>query len=78
MLEWVDYPDLGRVVLPITPIRLHDTDVVAAMPSPHLGHWRCREWRREQSRQEDWRRRREWAERRHWEHRHFPPPYRGY
>jgi CoA:oxalate CoA-transferase len=37
MLEWVDHPDLGRVVLPTTPIRLHDTDVVAAMPSPHLG-----------------------------------------
>ncbi len=37
MLEWVEHPDLGRVVLPTTPIRLHDTGVAAAMPSPHLG-----------------------------------------
>jgi CoA:oxalate CoA-transferase len=37
MLEWVDHPDLGRVVLPTTPIRLHDTDVAPATPSPHLG-----------------------------------------
>ena len=37
MLEWVDHPDLGRVVLPTTPIRLHDTDIAAATPSPHLG-----------------------------------------
>jgi crotonobetainyl-CoA:carnitine CoA-transferase CaiB-like acyl-CoA transferase len=37
MLEWVDHPDLGRVVLPTTPIRLHDTAVAATMPSPRLG-----------------------------------------
>jgi crotonobetainyl-CoA:carnitine CoA-transferase CaiB-like acyl-CoA transferase len=37
MLEWVDHPDLGRVVMPTSPIRLHETDVAAAMPSPHLG-----------------------------------------
>jgi crotonobetainyl-CoA:carnitine CoA-transferase CaiB-like acyl-CoA transferase len=37
MLEWVEHPDLGRVVLPTTPIRLHDTAVAATMPSPRLG-----------------------------------------
>ncbi|MFL5251782.1 MAG: CaiB/BaiF CoA transferase family protein [Rhodopila sp.] len=37
MLEWVDHPDLGRVVLPTTAIRLHDTDIPPARPSPHLG-----------------------------------------
>jgi len=37
MLEWVDHPDLGRVVLPTSPIRLHDTGIAAATPSPHLG-----------------------------------------
>ena len=37
MLEWVDHPDLGRVVLPTSPIRLHDTDVAPATPSPGLG-----------------------------------------
>jgi CoA:oxalate CoA-transferase len=37
MLEWVDHPDLGHVVLPTSPIRLHDTDVAAATPSPRLG-----------------------------------------
>src|SRR3978361_1121241 len=37
MLEWVEHPDLGRGVLPTTPIRLHDTAVAATMPSPRLG-----------------------------------------
>jgi CoA:oxalate CoA-transferase len=37
MLEWVDHPDLGHVVLPTSPIRLHDTDVATATPSPRLG-----------------------------------------
>src|ERR1700709_2449415 len=37
MLEWVDHPDLGHVVLPTSPIRLHDTDVAVATPSPSLG-----------------------------------------
>jgi CoA:oxalate CoA-transferase len=39
MLEWVDHPDLGKVVLPTSPIRLHDTAVAAAVPSPHLGQY---------------------------------------
>jgi crotonobetainyl-CoA:carnitine CoA-transferase CaiB-like acyl-CoA transferase len=37
MLEWVDHPDLGRVVLPTTPIRLHDTDIAPTQPSPRVG-----------------------------------------
>ncbi len=37
MLEWVEHPDLGRVVLPTTPIRLHETGIAAATPSPGLG-----------------------------------------
>lgn len=37
MLEWVDDPDLGRVVLPSTPIRLHGTERVKAVSSPLLG-----------------------------------------
>ena len=37
MLEWFDDPDLGRVVLPSTPIRLHGTDRVDTVSSPLLG-----------------------------------------
>jgi len=33
----VDHPDLGRVVLPTTPIRLHETDIAPALPSPRVG-----------------------------------------
>ncbi len=37
MLEWVDHPELGRVVLPTTPLRVHGTDVAPAQPSPSVG-----------------------------------------
>jgi CoA:oxalate CoA-transferase len=37
MLEWVEHPDLGRVVMPTSPIRLHGTDFATAAPSPHIG-----------------------------------------
>jgi CoA:oxalate CoA-transferase len=37
MLEYVDHPDLGRVVLPTTPLRLHGAGVAPAQPSPRLG-----------------------------------------
>ena len=37
MLEWVDHPDLGRVVLPTSPLRLHGIEPVAATPSPGVG-----------------------------------------
>ncbi len=37
MLQWVDHPDLGRVVLPATPIRIHGTDIAPIVPSPLVG-----------------------------------------
>ena len=39
MLEWVDHPDLGRVVLPTTPIRLHGTDIAPTVPSARVGQY---------------------------------------
>ncbi|MGH7114251.1 MAG: CaiB/BaiF CoA transferase family protein [Stellaceae bacterium] len=37
MLEHIDHPELGRIVVPATPLRLHGTDKVAAGPSPTIG-----------------------------------------
>ena len=37
MLEWVEHPELGRVVMPTTPLRLHDSAVAPFKPSPRLG-----------------------------------------
>ena len=37
MLEWVDHPDLGRVVLPTTPLRLHGLDTARIVASPLVG-----------------------------------------
>ena len=37
MLEWVEHPELGRVVMPTTPLRLHDSAVAPFQPSPRLG-----------------------------------------
>ena len=37
MLQWVDHPDLGRVVLPTTPLRIHGTDIAPMVPSPLVG-----------------------------------------
>jgi CoA:oxalate CoA-transferase len=36
-LEWVDHPDLGYVVMPTTPLRLHGLDVAPTAPSPRVG-----------------------------------------
>ncbi len=36
-LEWVDHPELGRVILPTTPLRIHGTDIAPATPSPRVG-----------------------------------------
>ena len=36
-LEWVDHPELGHVVMPTTPLRLHGLDVAAMAPSPRVG-----------------------------------------
>jgi CoA:oxalate CoA-transferase len=37
MLEWVDHPTLGRVVLPNSPLRFHGAERPATLPSPTLG-----------------------------------------
>jgi crotonobetainyl-CoA:carnitine CoA-transferase CaiB-like acyl-CoA transferase len=37
MLERIDHPELGEIVVPTTPLRLHDTDRVATLPSPGIG-----------------------------------------
>jgi crotonobetainyl-CoA:carnitine CoA-transferase CaiB-like acyl-CoA transferase len=37
MLETIEHPDLGTVVLPTTPLRLHGAGVAPAEPSPRLG-----------------------------------------
>jgi crotonobetainyl-CoA:carnitine CoA-transferase CaiB-like acyl-CoA transferase len=36
-LEWIDHPELGRVIVPTTPLRLHGATTVATEPSPGLG-----------------------------------------
>jgi crotonobetainyl-CoA:carnitine CoA-transferase CaiB-like acyl-CoA transferase len=37
MLERIDHPELGEIIVPTTPLRLHGTDKVAAGPSPTIG-----------------------------------------
>jgi CoA:oxalate CoA-transferase len=37
MLERIDHPELGAIVVPTTPLRLHGTERVAAGPSPTVG-----------------------------------------
>ena len=37
MLERIDHPELGEIVVPTTPPRLHGTDKVATGPSPTIG-----------------------------------------
>jgi crotonobetainyl-CoA:carnitine CoA-transferase CaiB-like acyl-CoA transferase len=37
MLEWFDDKDLGRVVLPHTPLVIHGADRVKTIASPDLG-----------------------------------------
>jgi crotonobetainyl-CoA:carnitine CoA-transferase CaiB-like acyl-CoA transferase len=36
-LERVDHPELGEIVVPSTPLRLHGTDKVETQPSPTIG-----------------------------------------
>jgi formyl-CoA transferase len=36
-LQWVDHPDLGRVVLPHSPLRFEGSDPVPLQPSARLG-----------------------------------------
>ncbi len=37
MLERIDHPELGEIVVPTTPLRLHGTDKVETLPSPTIG-----------------------------------------
>jgi crotonobetainyl-CoA:carnitine CoA-transferase CaiB-like acyl-CoA transferase len=37
MLERIDHPDLGNIVVPTTPLRLHGADKVPTVPSPMVG-----------------------------------------
>jgi crotonobetainyl-CoA:carnitine CoA-transferase CaiB-like acyl-CoA transferase len=37
MLTRLDHPELGEIVVPTTPLRLHGTDTVGAGPSPTIG-----------------------------------------
>ncbi|MBO0739487.1 MAG: CoA transferase [Alphaproteobacteria bacterium] len=37
MLQRIEHPELGEIVVPTTPLRLHGTDKVAAVPSPTIG-----------------------------------------
>jgi CoA:oxalate CoA-transferase len=37
MLEWAEHPELGRVVLPTSPLRIHGLDIAEAHPSPWVG-----------------------------------------
>jgi CoA:oxalate CoA-transferase len=37
MLEWIEHDELGRMVVPTTPLRIHGADKVETVPSPKLG-----------------------------------------
>jgi CoA:oxalate CoA-transferase len=37
MLEWIDHDEIGRIVVPTSPLRFHGVDKVATIPSPKLG-----------------------------------------
>ncbi len=37
MLERIDHPSLGEIIVPNSPLRLHGSDRVAPIPSPKLG-----------------------------------------
>jgi CoA:oxalate CoA-transferase len=37
MLEWIDHPQFGRIVVPNSPMRIHGTDRLPTAPSPRLG-----------------------------------------
>jgi crotonobetainyl-CoA:carnitine CoA-transferase CaiB-like acyl-CoA transferase len=37
MLEWIDHDEIGRIVVPNTPLRVHGADKVPTTPSPKLG-----------------------------------------
>lgn len=37
MLEWIDHPELGRIVVPASPLRFHESANVETTPSPRAG-----------------------------------------
>lgn len=37
MLEWIDHPEYGRIVVPTSPLRFHGADKVTTTPSPRVG-----------------------------------------
>jgi crotonobetainyl-CoA:carnitine CoA-transferase CaiB-like acyl-CoA transferase len=37
MLERIEHPELGNIVVPSTPLRLHGADKVPTAPSPTIG-----------------------------------------
>jgi crotonobetainyl-CoA:carnitine CoA-transferase CaiB-like acyl-CoA transferase len=37
MLEWIEHDEIGRIVVPTTPLRIHGADSVDTVPSPKLG-----------------------------------------
>jgi crotonobetainyl-CoA:carnitine CoA-transferase CaiB-like acyl-CoA transferase len=37
MLEWIEHDEIGRIVVPTTPLRIHGADPVNTVPSPKLG-----------------------------------------
>ena len=37
MLEWINHPELGDIVVPTTPLRLHGAERVRTQPSPTIG-----------------------------------------
>jgi crotonobetainyl-CoA:carnitine CoA-transferase CaiB-like acyl-CoA transferase len=37
MLEWIDHPEFGRIVVPGSPLRFHGANSVATTPSPRVG-----------------------------------------
>ena len=37
MLETIDHPELGRIVVPTSPLRYHGADKVKTTPSPSVG-----------------------------------------
>ena len=37
MLEWIEHDEVGRIVVPTTPLRIHGADPVDTVPSPKLG-----------------------------------------
>ena len=37
MLEWIEHDEIGRIVVPTTPLLIHGADPVETVPSPKLG-----------------------------------------